>query len=191
MKTIIKNSFVSWLIFLSTLICGWIVYATITNVSGWQILTASKMNELISVINAWAIAPSWAIIAFNLSSCPSWWIIADGSNSTPDLRWRFIRWLNTGWVNNASWTTLWEYQDDTLQNITWEIYWTYAAIVREWASWVFSKSLKSNWNSTTSPNYATTWKTDRLSFDASDSIWARTSYETRPKNISLLYCVKQ
>lgn len=35
-------------------------------------------------------------MAFNLSSCPSGWITADGTNGTPDLRGEFIRGLDSG-----------------------------------------------------------------------------------------------
>ncbi len=39
--------------------------------------------------------PANAIMAFNLSSCPSGWILADGSSGTPDLRGIFIRGAGT------------------------------------------------------------------------------------------------
>ncbi len=50
---------------------------------------------IISWSNVGGGNPSGAIMAFNLSSCPSGWKIADGTNGTPDLRGYFIRGLNT------------------------------------------------------------------------------------------------
>jgi len=38
-----------------------------------------------------AVAPSGAIMAFNLAACPDGWIVANGSAGTPDLRGAFIR----------------------------------------------------------------------------------------------------
>lgn len=38
--------------------------------------------------------PTGAILAFNLSTCPTGWIAADGTNSTPDLRGEFVRGLD-------------------------------------------------------------------------------------------------
>ena len=41
-----------------------------------------------------AAVPSGAINAFNLSSCPSGWLAADGGGGRPDLRGMFLRGLN-------------------------------------------------------------------------------------------------
>ena len=35
-------------------------------------------------------------MAYNLSSCPSGWIAANGTSGTPDLRGEFIRGLDSG-----------------------------------------------------------------------------------------------
>ena len=40
--------------------------------------------------------PSGAVMAFYLSNCPLGWISADGTNDTPDLRASFIRGLDNG-----------------------------------------------------------------------------------------------
>jgi len=42
------------------------------------------------------LVPTGAIQAFNLASCPTGWIAANGSNGTPDLRGEFIRGLDSG-----------------------------------------------------------------------------------------------
>jgi hypothetical protein len=40
--------------------------------------------------------PSGAVMAFNLASCPTGWSSADGSGGRPDLRGEFIRGLDNG-----------------------------------------------------------------------------------------------
>ncbi|MDD2870470.1 MAG: hypothetical protein PHS49_00640 [Candidatus Gracilibacteria bacterium] len=75
-------------------------YVSISDVAPNDTLTASTFNQVLanissiktSVDNA---APVGAVMAFNLSSCPSGWGPANGSNGTPDLRGEFIR----GWDN--------------------------------------------------------------------------------------------
>jgi len=72
------------------------------------------------------LTPSGAVIAFNLSACPTGWIAANGSNGTPDLRGEFIRGLDSGRGVDGS-RTLASAQDfdwksfsitDTLKNST-------------------------------------------------------------------------
>ena len=40
--------------------------------------------------------PAGAVMAFNLATCPTGWAVADGTGSTPDLRGEFIRGLDNG-----------------------------------------------------------------------------------------------
>lgn len=40
--------------------------------------------------------PVGSVMAFNLATCPSGWVAADGTSSTPDLRGEFIRGLDSG-----------------------------------------------------------------------------------------------
>jgi hypothetical protein len=40
--------------------------------------------------------PIGAVVAFNTATCPSGWVAADGTSSTPDLRGEFIRGLDSG-----------------------------------------------------------------------------------------------
>jgi hypothetical protein len=46
--------------------------------------------------------PAGAIMAFNLTTCPSGWVPADGTNGTPDLRGSFIRGVGTNSDGTAS-----------------------------------------------------------------------------------------
>ncbi len=43
-----------------------------------------------------ASIPSGAVMAFNLASCPSGWRAADGTAGTPDLRGEFVRGIDDG-----------------------------------------------------------------------------------------------
>ena len=90
MKETIKKSLLSWLVFALTVIVTWIAYAAISHVNSGDTLTSTTFNQVID-----ATVPSSAIMAFNLTICPTWWTQADGNNGAPDLRWQFLRWLNT------------------------------------------------------------------------------------------------
>jgi len=117
---------------------------------------------------AWT-SPVWAVVAFNLSSCPTGWIPADWTNSTPDLRWEFVRWLDSGrWVD--SWRVLASFQLDEFKSHHHNVY-PHAGYVWWTTNWA------SAWDSFTQVN---AWIT-------SDTWWS----ETRPRNVALLYCVKQ
>lgn len=64
-----------------------------------DLISASSIN-----LNFQIASPEGTISAFYLSSCPTGWIQADGNNGTPDLRGVFIRGLNSfdgGTTSNA------------------------------------------------------------------------------------------
>ncbi|MBE7439796.1 MAG: tail fiber protein [Spirochaetales bacterium] len=67
-----------------------IVAQSINTFTSGEVVSASKINA-----NFQMAAPEGAIMAFYLSACPSGWLAADGTNSTPDLRGQFIRGLNS------------------------------------------------------------------------------------------------
>lgn len=112
--TIIKNikSWIfQWIWILLVVWISWVAYWAYVSISSdvtdWQTLTSWLFNNVLEnqrslktlVDNA---TPVWAVMAFNLSSCPTWWIPANGSNGTPDLRGEFIRWLDSGrWINSG------------------------------------------------------------------------------------------
>lgn len=145
--------------------------------SNWDSLDATKWNSLVA-----ATVPTWAVMAFNLASCPTWWIPADWTPWTPDLRWEFIRGLDNGrWVDTGR--ILASYQTDTIQNIiAWNIPWD------TWVSWAptWAMAFWSAW--IWWPN-SVDYDSRPMNFDASRVV--RTSNETRPRNIALLYCIKQ
>ena len=49
-----------------------------------------------TIAGSGADLPVGSIMAFNLSACPTGWVIADGSSGAPDLRGEFIRGLDSG-----------------------------------------------------------------------------------------------
>lgn len=70
-------------------------YAAYSNlpVTGGETLSASKWNELVTYS-----VPPGAVMAFNLTSCPTGWSEADGNGGRPNLQGEFIR----GWNKNAT-----------------------------------------------------------------------------------------
>lgn len=126
-------------------------------------------SALTNLPSTWWI-PTWAVMAFNLSSCPSWWIPANWTSWTPDLRWEFIRWLD-GWRWVDSGRTLWSWQADDLKNHTHTVSDVYPSwSLGDWSGYQWMSSAVSTATRTTS------------------AIWWS---ETRPRNVALLYCVKQ
>lgn len=201
MKTL-KHYFLWWLIFSWTTIISFIWYATRTNLStqnNWDTITSSIWNNVINDINdlnsrvSNTSLPSWFIWSFYLTSCPTWWILADWNNGTPDLKWKFIRANITSstydpdyssrswWLGdvNKVWSTQW----DTIRNITWQIrVWAWL----RWASWIFS-----NWWVYNSSVWSANSRNGAyyINFNASNQV--PTSTENRPTNIALLFCMKQ
>jgi len=196
MKKIIFNSLIASFIFIFWTIILWIVaykvYAELSNVSSWNVLTAANYNDLINKINTLESSistqnttitslqttisslnsiPSGSVVPFNLSNCPTGW------SEYTALYWRFIRGIDKSWTNiDPNWQrTLWNIQIDAFQwhkhSWIWENW---------WPAWEFTPSA---WFWI---KYWDTWS------PVSD--WTngtpRINNETRPKNIALLYCIK-
>jgi hypothetical protein len=128
MKKISKyNLIILWWI-LFTMLIWWTIYATLSNpswqepteeVQKWDPLTADswnktqenikflyeKINSLETTITSlnWT-TPSWAVVSFNISTCPTGRKLADWNNGTPNLKDRFIVWA---WWSYAFWNTWW------------------------------------------------------------------------------------
>lgn len=186
----IKKSIIWWLVFSLTITLFWITYATfvnISNVNSTDTLTSTLMNNIIDnqndldtrvsmISTSWSI-PTWAIMAFNLSTCPSGWIPADWTSWTIDLRWQFLRWMNTfdwwvtiraDWKQDSTNRTLWNREWDDFKQHNHTYAQPYACY-----DWVDSTTVNS-WDTC-----FTTWNTWNI-------WWA----ETRPKNVAILYCIK-
>jgi hypothetical protein len=211
MKQIFKN-IKSWIViaisFSITLVLIGTIYATwvsMPEVHSWDPLTATSWNNLLSNIELLRnsqVVLAWWVLAFNLDECPTWWLPANGNGSIkwkniPDLRWKFIRWLNSfeNWSNKLTWTnsdedgvsrTLGSYQGDGIRDIVGYIQlWNFTTL---WGNGVFAAS-----NSTQiqfasgSPNYWTS--STQVKFTASNVVptWS----DNRPKNLALIYCIKE
>lgn len=117
----------------------------------------------------------------------------------PNLQGQFIRGLTTNLTTASrdplsATRVLGNVQNDAFQNITGSLYGTYAAIVRtdggSSTMGALSASRNAVGNNISSPIYQTFQQADYLDFNAAHSPGARTTVETRPVNIALLYCIK-
>ena len=120
--------------------------------------------------------PTGAVMAFNLSTCPSGWIPADGNNSTVDLRGYFVRGLGTN-------------SDGTVSGALG------VKVADAFKSHTHSYVDATTNGSTQSGDYV--WGSGKSSFRANSgptynggTTGATGDTETRPKNIALLYCQK-
>ena len=142
--------------------------------------------------------PAGAIMAFNLNTCPTGWAAANGTGGTPDLRGEFIRGLDAGRGVDVG-RTLNSSQLDALQNITG----SFGNVLYQTGLSSYNNT-NSNCNGafqTGSSSYgvyqgasggaATVHAGPGEGFDFDASNVARTSTETRPRNVAFLYCVKQ
>lgn len=174
----------------STFLLGvwWIVvYATnIAIFNSWDTLSVTRINELVNKINSLEISsggvPSWAIMSFNLTNCPSWW------SEYTLAYWRFIRWIDKSWTNiDPDWERALEgIQWDAIRNITWEMW--FMSRLNDWSEkWAFSREGSSGaynfFNHDSWVNVGTA-----TFFNASKVV--PTADENRPKNVALLYCQK-
>lgn len=196
MLNTIKKSFLWWIVFLWTILFWFIWYSAWTSLiadipsqNSWDIMTSSIWNNLVTKLNKTIdnvnylsdkTVPTWAIMAFNWTTCPTWWTAADWSwdekntswvNTTLDLRWEFIRWLDSWrWVDISR--VLGSNQSDMFKSHH------HAQATQNWLAW----------NRETSNNI---WQW----YDYWDWYWEVPTSdvwwtETRPRNIALLYCVK-
>ncbi len=178
MKKTILNAFVFSFIFAVVMLgCYIAVKARLPDTSwltaqSWDVLTADKWNNLL---------PSTAITAFYATNCPTGWKPADGTNSTPDLRWQFLRWLNTfdGWSTTRSdgqqdpdWSArvLWSYQADDFKAHTHTL--NGIALLDGWVNKFW---------------YVSGWARKEGGWTTLSAWWT----ETRPKNTWIIYCMKK
>lgn len=186
-KEIIKGMIIS-LSFLFTTFIWLVVYAAWTDIltrTDGTTINASIWNEMVNTINTIGktYAPPGQVTAFNTTVCPTWRIIADGTNGTPDLRGEFIRWLDSGrWVDPGR--TLATPQAATrVYHFTVDDAWRGWRQVDmdnfAWADFEWSTEL-----AYTRPSYT--------SLAAGTTVTNSKVYgiRVRPRNVSLLYCVK-
>ena len=180
-----------WIVLVISL--AWITYAAVTQVFPWDTLTADIFNE--------SMVPTGAVMAFNGSTCPAGWTKADGSwdekdtlwnLTTLDLRWEFIRGLDDG-RGVDTWRTLATAQWDAIRNITGTFSMNSVTNVTVWSavtnvSWAFefNGSLNAIDDIDSNANNGSVYRS--AAFDASNVV--PTATENRPRNVALLYCVK-
>ncbi|MCW8965221.1 MAG: LamG domain-containing protein [Candidatus Pacearchaeota archaeon] len=121
-----------------------------------------------------------AVVAFNQESCPTGWILADGTNGTPDLRGIFIRGAGTsGVIDYANGTdmqaTYGEYVNDSFQGHTHQL----------GITWTGTGASGGAVNVIESGSYV-------IPSLVSDGINGnpRTGAETAPASYAMIYCVK-
>lgn len=172
-KRILRESVVS-IVLISVF---WVSYAALSSIKAVdnETLTSGKWNALVD-----AAVPAWAVMAFNLSSCPTGWSAADGTNGNPDLRGEFIRGLDGGRGVDAG-RTLVSAQWDAIRNITGTVK---MSNPNQWWNGVFSTTTTAG----TDTNTWHGWNSNSVTFDASTVV--PTANENRPRNVALLYCIK-
>ena len=147
----------------------------------------------------WTLVSAWAVVAFNLQECPSGRKAADWTNGTPDLRWMFIRWANSfdAWKTSNprdedrknSWEWLWTEQEDAIRNIKGTFRNITLPNQQAWFnSWLFTSVNVSPW---VWPTYNAPRSLFSTEFNASKWEWVTVWADNRPKNIALIYCVKE
>ena len=122
--------------------------------------------------------PSGMYAPFKGPTCPSGWLVADGTNGTADLRGQFVR----GWSNGSttdSGRTVGSAQGDAMRNITGTI-----GPIDGVYTGVFAPGSQVGYGGTLNSQGPRYW----AKFDASTVV--PTASENRPTNIALLYCYK-
>lgn len=166
----IKEWLIIWITASLVFLLTWTLYSAwenISKVNSWDKLNSADWNKMIDNLESvkwWAVIPKWLVAAFDSNECPEWWSKADWTAYPLDLRWEFIRWLdNWRWVD--TWRTLWSFQEDMFK----------AHTHKTMANWGF---FTLQWAINKAPIFRES--------ETSETWWE----ETRPRNIALLYCVK-
>lgn len=168
----IKEWLIIWITASLVFLLTWTLYSAWENiwkVNSWDSLSSTNWNKMIDNLESvkwWVVIPKWLVAAFDSDECPEWWSKADWTAYPLDLRWEFIRWLdNWRWID--TWRTLWSFQEDMFKahthNLTYNNWWW------NWADWIIRMHV---WDKELKKTTETWWE------------------ETRPRNIALLYCVK-
>ncbi len=140
--------------------------------------------------------PSGMVSAFSGANCPTDWILANGTDGTPDLRGIFIRGAGINDFLNMSNGTAFSatqgtYQNDSMQQITGS--WKGSPVVRRSGSETSTGALSGIIGGNIAPGGSTSASFVGVDFDSADSTaqgGARTEAETRPASYALIYCVK-
>lgn len=196
MKETIKRAFLWALVFLGTILFWFIWYsawtsltADIPNQNSWDIMTSAIWNNLVDKLNKTIdnvnllntsisninSVPTWAVMAFNLDTCPTWWTALSSAN------WKVIVWVWSDWQWNTytRWITWWEakhtlsvaempshnHTSSTITRTIFDSTWWWSNYWQDTPSWTWP-DIYSNY----------TW-------------WGQ-AHENRMPYLALLYCVK-
>ena len=197
-----------WLGFLTILWLTWVAYwayvAISSDVNPWDSLSASLFNNVLenqrvlksdyetlnSTVTWLSNVPAWAVMAFNLSSCPTWWTAFTSGNG------RVIVWVWSDWQWNNYWliNTWWEARHtlsvSEMPSHNHSVYdpWhnhAYYVYSIAWGTWPHSDNFSYQWNQWT---FSTSTATTNISIYNN---WWWQSHENRMPYLALLYCVKQ
>ncbi|GBF50117.1 hypothetical protein LPTSP4_16410 [Leptospira ryugenii] len=146
-------------------------------------LSSSAINR-----NFLIAAPEGAVIAFYLNECPEGWAPADGSNGTPDLRGRFVRGrdnVGTGAAGNdpTGARAIGDVQADAFQG-HWHDFFVDSTNLYD-----LGTSRPGN-NDSTVASLGAPQRVRNAITDGTNGT-PRTANETRPKNVSLTYCMRK
>lgn len=148
-----------------------------------DVLSAAKINQNFAIA-----APEGTVASFYLANCPDGWAPADGTNGTPDLRGVFIRGrddFGTGAAGNdpAGVRPLGNLQSDGFQGHRHSVTYTDTTVIIPPTGGGF----------TFGPG---PWGLGSFSVAVADPAsdgtngTPRTANETRPKNVSLIFCMR-
>jgi len=149
-----------------------------------EVISSAEINQNFAIA-----APEGAVMAFYLADCPEGWTVADGTNGTPDLRGRFIRGMDNMGVGAANvdpqsaLRTLGHEQMDAFQGHWHDIR------NSNGGGWMPASQITMNSAADLVQLNAGLSVRDPIA-DAS-GIAPRTSTETRPRNVALIYCMRK
>lgn len=147
-----------------------------------EVISSAEINQNFAIA-----APEGAIMAFYLADCPEGWTVADGENGTPDLRGRFIRGMDNMGIGAANvdpqsaLRTLGHEQMDAFQGHR------HSPLGQSFWGHNGGGAAGPALGSIAWAPYSTTGDPTA---DAS-GIAPRTSTETRPRNVALIYCMRK
>lgn len=153
--------------------------------SAGEVISATELNRNFTIAG-----PEGEVSAFYLSDCPDGWTIADGTNGTPDLRGRFIRGMDNMGVGAANVDpqsairTLGHEQLDAFQS---HLHWRNPSHLTE-SAFVHIPGAYNVAGGTTEVSFFS--HTGEPSTHGSNGA-PRTSTETRPRNVALIYCMRK
>ncbi|KAB2928984.1 MAG: tail fiber protein [Leptonema illini] len=150
-----------------------------------EVISSAEINQNFAIA-----APEGAVMAFYLADCPEGWAVADGTNGTPDLRGRFIRGMDDVGVGAAgvdpdsATRALGDEQLDAFQSHL------------HWRNSSHHPEAYLHMSGGTLTYVVGPWSTVLATHTGEPSTHGtngdpRTSTETRPRNVALIYCMRK